>query len=176
MKKALSFVLVICLLLVFAGFSYAEETVDEISLRLNSDIAGLTENDTEKLIEIRKGNVVYSMRGDGPVSIYDIAGTPEPGAVVAGRTYSIYYTLTAAEGYALPDKLPEGNLEIECGNGVKVISSQVVTAKEYSDGISPENFRGLMIFAQVKVDGSLLQRLYGFVYDMVLKIRAWSPY
>ena len=178
LKRTISILLVICAVLGCIMPAFAQEsTGGKISLRINSDIAGLTEKDAEKLIEIKGGNVVYSTRGDGPVSINDYAGTHTAEPLAAGRTYNIYYTLTAADGSTLPDSLIEKDLEIECGKGVTVISSQIVTAKEKTeDGIFIENFRGLMIYAVVKVDGNVFQQIYGFIYDLILKIRAWSLY
>ena len=176
MKKTVSVILLICSLLVFVCNSSAAESVGDISVRINSDIAGMTERDTEKLIEIEKENVVYSTEGDGPVSIYDYAGTHTSEAVSAGRTYNIYYTLVAADGYVLPDFLAEGDIDYLCGRGVNVISSQIVTAKVNTDGVGPENFRGILIFAHVRVDGNFFQRAAGFIYDRLLKFRAWSIY
>ena len=175
-KKSVSLILAVCSLCCLLLPAAADNT-GVISVKISSDIAGLTADDTEKLIEIKSPDVVYSEWGDGPVSFSDYAGTHYDGAAVAGRTYYIDYMLTAAEGFTLPDAFGEGDVEIECGKGVRIISSQIVTAKiriEDSDDFTV--FRGLKIYAAVTVDGNVFQRIIGYIYDTILKIRAWSLY
>ncbi len=175
-KKSVSLILAVCSLCCLLLPAAADNT-GVISVKISSDIAGLTENDAEKLIEIKSPGIIYSARGDGPVSFSDYAGTSFDGELTAGRVYYIDYMLTAAEGYTLPDKIEEGDIDIECGRGVKVISAQIVTAKiREGDTAEFTEFRGLKIFAEVTVDSNIFQRIAGFIYDMILKIRAWSLY
>ena len=176
-KKTVSVFLAVCSVLCLLLPAAAVQDMGVISVKINSDIAGFTEDDTEKLIELKSANVVYSERGDGPVSISDYAGTPCDGAAVAGRTYYIDYMLTAADGFTLPAAVGEGDVEIECSKGVRVISSQIVTAKiRVGDSADFVEFRGLKIYAAVTVDSNAFQRVAGFIYDIILKIKAWSLY
>lgn len=166
-------VLVLCFCMLPAA---AQSETGVITVRLNSDVAGCTARNVEQLIEIKSGNVVYSTDRSDPVSVSDYAGTPDNGALRAGRTYNIYYLLSAAEGYALPETVTEDNVKIECGKGVDVISVQITegTYREESGALTTR--RGLMIYAAVVVDGNVLQRVTGWLHDLILKIRAWSLY
>ena len=175
-KRILSLAVAVCIAFCCVLPAFAAEDAGKISVKLNSNLAGLTAADAEKFIEIKGGNVVYSTHGDGPVSVSDYSGTHVNEALVAGRTYYIDYVLTAADGYTLPDSVSDGEVEIECGDGVRVITSQIVSAREKTDGIFIETFRGLRIYATVKVDGNIFQRIIGFIYDMIIKARAWSLY
>ena len=177
LKKGLSVLLVLC---IFCGCmlpAAGAGKIGTIRLKLNSDIDGLTERHYEKVIEIKSDNVVYTKRSAGPVSFSDYAGTPVQGAVKAGREYTVHYLLDAAEGYALPDDPDELDVEIECGKGVKVISKQIVSARERDEsGNFVVTYRGLMIYASIVVDGSVFQRMIGRIHDIIIKIRAWSLY
>ncbi len=147
-----------------------------ISLKLNSDIAGCTEKDVDRLVWIGSDNVVLRKRTNSPVSISDYAGTMQLGEVKAGRTYYIDYDLEAADGYVLPEKLSDLDVEIECGKGVTVISAKLVSAQIRNDDGEFEEYRGVHIYARVLVDGNALQRIIGFFIDVILKIKAWSLY
>ena len=177
LKKSLAVLLSMCAVLCcMLPAAAAQEDMGVIRVTLHSDIAGLTENDTEKLIEIRSDNVVYTTLPCGPVSISDYAGTMETGVVKAGRSYTIDYYLDPAEGYTLPETLTDGDVEIECGKGVTVISTQITTDARRDDNGNFTNRRALHIYAVVVVDGSILQRIVGWLYDIYLKMRAWSLY
>lgn len=176
LKKSMALVLAICAALCCIMPAYGAEKSDKISVKLNSDIAGLTEKDYEKLAEIKSGNIVYSFESGLPVLIADYAGTAESGPVKAGRIYYFYYNFTAAEGYTLPDEINDSTIDIQCGKGVKVIAANIVTAKKNDAKLNVVNYRGLAIYAEVKVDGNIFQRITGFIYDMILKAKAWSLY
>ncbi len=173
-NKILSVVLAVCLVCCCLLPAAAANETGVIRVKLHSDIAGLTVDDAEKLVELRSPNVVYRTGAGSPVQISDYAGTAIFDAAVAGRTYYISCTLVAADGYTLPDALSDGDLEIECGKGASVISTQIVSAdiRDESGVLVP--FRGLMINAEVVADGNIFQRLIGMLHDLVLKIRAWS--
>ena len=174
-KKSIC-VLLVLILAFFAMLPAAAADCGKIAVYLPSNIAGLTKRDAQKLIELKTDNVRYQTGNGGPILIADYGGTPEDGALVAGRTYDIYYSLTAAEGFELPEKLADGSLEITCGKGVSVISSQIVWAPiRLVDGSFME-CRGLRIFARVVVDGNAFQRFLGMIHDWILKIKAWSLY
>ena len=154
----------------------AQDEADVITLRLNSSIAGRTERDVEQLIEIKSGHVVYSTYRTSPVSVSDYAGTPDSGELKAGRTYTIRYQLSAAEGYELPEAVTAENVKIECGKGVTVYSVQI-TRGTYREGNGElVTHRGLLIHAGVVVDGNVFQRVIGWFHDLILKARAWSLY
>lgn len=177
LRKTLSVFLVLCTLCCCALPAAAVRETGVIRVRLHSDIAGLTESDEpEKMIELLTDNVVYSYRAAGPVSFADYAGTPVFDDLKAGRTYDLSYCLDAAEGYALPETIGEGDVQIECGKNVWVYSTQITTARIRNDDGSFTTYKGLRIQAQVVVDGNIFQRIIGFLYDIYLKIRAWSLY
>ena len=176
LKKSISLLLALCSFFILMTSAAAARESGIISIKLNSDIAGMKFSDSEKLMEIKTENVIYSVLHPYPVSVSDYAGTYTEEPLRAGRTYFINYILSAADGFELPDKLRDGDLLIECEKGVKVISSQIVYARiRQSDG-SFTDFKGLNIYAQVTVDGNFLQRIAGFFFDAYLKIRAWSLY
>ena len=128
LKKAVSIFLVICTFCFCLVPAAAKNEFGAASIRLNSNLDGCTEKDTERFIEIRSENVVYNMMFSGPVSVSDYSGTGEQGKLKAGRTYYVTYNLDAASGYELPEKLDDSNLIIECGKGVTVISRQISSA------------------------------------------------
>ena len=173
MKKTLAWVLAVCLLCCCALPALAAGGMGAVRVQLNSDIAGLTENDTEQLIALLSGNTVYAARC---VSFSDAAGTPFSGALEAGRTYTADYVLEAAPGYTLPERLSDGDVLIETGKGVSVFSVQIVSAdyRDASGAFVP--YRALRISAQVVPDGNIMQRIVGFLRDLILKIRVWSLY
>ena len=176
LKKSIALFLAVCAVCCCLLPAAAQAEIGPMAVKLNSNIAGCTNRDVDQLIELESDNIILSTRDKEPVYIVDYAGTSVSGEVVAGRTYFAYYVLEAAEGYALPDALEEGDISIACGKGVSVISTQIVTAPTKIDGVWVESFRGLRIYAKVLVDGSFFQRLIGRIHDVILKIRAWSLY
>ena len=175
-KKSLCVMLALCSLLCCIMPAAAQSETGVISVKLRSDIAGVTAEETEKLIELKSDNVVYSYESGSPVSLHDYAGTVCFDAAVAGRKYSVDYLLEAADGFTLPDRLESGDIDIECGKGVRVITSDIVSAKKRTEAGDFYTFRGLRIIAEVTVDGNIFERIAGFFYDLYLKIRAWSLY
>ncbi len=178
-SRSVALALTLCIVFlsaVPAAFAEGKEPVGAIELRLNGDIAGLSSKDVDGFLEIKSGNVVYATRGD-TVFIADYAGTAVDTAVRAGRTYFVYYHLTAADGYELPPDKGDVDLTVECGKGVSLLSYDVLSAKYADeDGVFIENYRALMIRAKVVVEGTFLERLVGSIWDLFLKIRAWSLY
>lgn len=178
MKKLISLTLILCVLLgCLALPAGAQQDAGPISLRLNSDIAGCTRMDVDKLIEIRSPQVTFYPYGDSPIFIANYAGGGEYAHMDAGRSYSITYTLVAADGYTLPDEISDGDVIFDCGKGVDVISCKIVEIRR-PDTEAGENLRtkALRIIAVVVVDGTALQRVIGWFRDIILKIRSWSLY
>ena len=178
MKKLFALLLAVCLAAVCIPAAAAEKPVIEgpIRVRINSDIAGCTSAHYTQIVELLSDNVTYEFFGSGPVSISDYAGRGEYAHVAAGRTYEITCQLAAAEGCALPDVLTDGMVQIECGKGVKVLSTQIVSADIRGEDGQPVSFRALQIRAQVVVDGTVFQRIIGWFTDIVLKIKSWQLY
>lgn len=180
MKKLLALFLAVCALccclLVPVGAQTGENT---ISLRINSNIAGCTRADAEKLLEIRSGPVTYYNENGYSVFIANYAGGGEYAHMDAGRTYTLTYTLAAADGYTLPGTLPDGFVALDCGKGVSVLSCRII---ELYDGHTQpasgagQTVRALRITANVVVDGTTVQRIIGWLRDLFLKIRSWSLY
>lgn len=179
-KKTISILFVLCLLFgcvsVMCNAEEAKEEITKVSLKINSDIAGKTYEDADAFIEIKSDNVTLSTRHTQSVHVANYAGTVEFEAVKAGRTYYMDYSLSPADGYSLPDKAEDGFFEIETGSGVKIISAQITGGKIRNESGELEETEGILIRASVKVDGNLLQRITGFIYDTYIKIRAWQLY
>ncbi len=174
MKKTVSAVLAAILLLFSLLPAAAQPEADVISLRLHSDVAGCTAADAARLIEILSPQVAY--RTDGStVRISNAAGGGEYAHMDSGRSYYIVYTLSAAPGYQLPETLSENDISIECGKGVSLISFGVVELAVPSGGKDARE-RVLRIYANVVPDGSVFQRIVGFIKDVILKIRSWQLY
>ena len=175
-KKTLCVILALFSLLCCLTPASAQREMGKISVKLRSDIAGVTEEETEKLIELKSDNVVFSYESGTPVSFYDYAGSVYNEPAVAGRKYGVDYLLEAAEGFTLPEKIEAGDLDIECDSGVRVISASIVSARKRDADGDFYTFTGLRITAEILADGNLFERIAGFFYDIYLKIRAWSLY
>ena len=175
-KKVLSVLLSLLIVCSCLLPAVALKECGTISVRLNSNIAGLTKNDVQKLIELRSDNVKYGIRTSEPIGIANYAGSSENGKLVAGRSYTISYYLSAADGYVLPDQLSDSSLDISCGKGVSVISKSIVTSNIRLEDGSFDEVKGIRIFASVVVDGNFFQRLTGLFYDFFLKVKAFQLY
>lgn len=177
LKKCISVLLAVCAVCCCCMLpAAAERELGVISVRLNSDVAGCTQESTQALIELLSDNVVYKPDRVHPVSVSDYAGTVEYCPLVAGRTYFVTYMLSAADGYTLPDKLQDGDVQIECGKGVTVYATQITVASIRGEDGTFTYEKSLTIQARVLVDGNIFQRIVGWIYDQYLKLRAWSLY
>ena len=178
MKKLISAALAACLLLTcLLPIAAAQSEETPISLRLNSDIAGCTDKDVDKIIEIRSPQVVPYVdgNGNGPIHIANYAGGTEYAHMDSGRTYTISYTLVAADGYELPEEISENDIAFDCGKGVTVVYCK--TAEMHIQNPDPHvdaRVRVLRIMANVVVDGTVIQRVIGWIKDVILKIRSWQ--
>ncbi len=177
MKKTICAVLIMCVMLCGLVLPAAAEQDDGvIRIKLNSDIAGCTKDDHSKLIEILSPQVTFYYDNSSPIHISNAAGASEEAHLDAGRSYYIIYTLDAAEGYSFPETLSDGDIEIECGKGVSLISYDII---KLSTGKTPDpsTFHPLLrVRATVVVDGSAIQRIIGWFRDLVLRIRSWQLY
>ena len=179
MKKIISVILTACVLLgaLLPLASAQTEAEDKIHLRLNSDVAGCTERDAEQIIEILSPQVAYYKNGDSPISIANYAGGSEYAHMEAGRNYAVTCTLQAAEGYTLPETLSDGDVVFDCGKGAKVVYCKI--AEMHVPNPDPhvdERVRVIRIIADIVVDGNPLQRIIGWIRDVILKIRSWQLY
>ena len=177
MKKTVSLLLAILLLLCCGLPAAAQSENDVIALRLNSNVAGCTDADAERILEIRSGPVKYYEGNSCPISIANYAGETEYAHMDAGRTYTITYTLIAADGTVLPEELRDEDIVLDCGKGVSVVYCKIVELRNPNLNPAPgepETTRVLRIMANVVVDGTPVQRLIGWLKDLILKIRAWS--
>ncbi len=177
MKKLISVTLALILLcgclLLPAG---AARELGPVHVKLNSDVAGCGEAQYAQIFEILSGNVTYGQKHGEPVSISDYVGRPLEGAMEAGRTYNVSCLLDAAEGFEMPESLPEGAVTVDCGKGVTVYHIAVVYGKYRQADDSYEIYRGIRINATVVVDSSTMQRVIGWLKDTILKIRMWQLY
>ena len=80
----------------------------------------------------------------------------------------IQYGFRPVEGFELPDKLEDGDVQITCEPGCSV----------YWYGITrgAQNAKGVAFYTKVTVPGNFWQRLIGWIVDHVNKLLAWSPY
>lgn len=179
LKKTVCALLALCVLscCLLPASAAALRPTGEIRLKLNSDVAGCLYLNSNNFIEILSDNVILNPDRDAPVSVSDYAGTVYYCPLEAGRTYYVSYSLVAADGYVLPEKLSDGDVTIECGKGVTVYSVQITTKNVRNDEGVIETSKGLQIHASVVVDSNhFWERIFGFLYDIYLKIRAWSLY
>ena len=143
------------------------------SLYIHSDIANLTENDREKLLTVEELPLAFCETGAPAVLIADAAGTQTTKRIVAGRTYTICFTLVPVGGYVLPETVDNSTFSVRCGKGASLVSVGKVRFPQAQDEANQE---GVQIIAQVRADGNLWERLFGKVADLWLKVRAWSVY
>ncbi len=178
MKKLISLILVFGLLLCCLPPCFAAAEGDAIAIRLNSDVAGCTREDVDRLIELLSPQVTWyeNGQGNGPVSIANAAGGGEYAHMEAGREYTVTYMLQAAEGYTLPEEIGEGDVSFACGKGVSVIYCKIAEMHNPATPDKYDRIRALRIMATVVPDGTALQRIIGWVRDLILKIRSWQLY
>ena len=177
LKKTMSALLIVCLLSCCLLPAFAAQPTGEIRLKLNSEVAGCLYLNSDCFIEILSDNVILDPERDAPVSVSDYAGTVNFCPLEAGRTYYVSYELVAADGYVLPEKLNEGDVKIECGKGVTVLSTQITRKSVRNDEGVIDSSRGLLIRSRIVVDSNhFWKRVFGYLYDIYLKIRAWSLY
>ncbi len=158
-RKTVSLLLAVVAALGMLIPAAALETASPVKVTLKSAVAGATRYDTDRLISVETPTA--TLAAGAPISITDYAGRPEGAHMTAGRTYYIAYTLIAAEGYALPAATGDAGLTVACEKGAKLLSADI-------SGDS------LVIRAKVTADGSVLQRIIGFLHDLLLKLR--SPF
>lgn len=167
MKKTLCLIFV--LIFAFSALSvtsFAEDKTANLAAVFNSDIAGMTEADYEKMADLSVGNLVFHEEG---VFICDYSNQANEGAIVAGRTYFIYYYFDTADGYEFPEDIGS-NLNFTCEGNTEVVSYSLI------NGGVPVGGEFLTICVEVKVDGNIFQKIIGFFTDMILKLKLWSLY
>lgn len=178
MKKMISLTLILCVLFGCLALPCAAQTeTDVISLRLNSDIAGCTRMDVDRLIEIHSPQVMLDPYGESPIYITSYVGAGEYAPMEAGRTYGISYTLVAADGYTLPEEIADGDVIVDCGKGVDVLHCKIVEIRrpDSDQGVNVRT-RALRVIASVVADSNVFQRIIGWIKDLILKISYWSLY
>ena len=178
MKKLIAVTMVVCMLfccLLPLAAAAAEPEGGAIRLRLRSDVAGCTTKDVDKLIELLSLQVTwYDNGGNGPVFIANAAGGSEYAHMEAGREYAVTYMLQAAEGYTLPEEIADGDVEIECGKGVTVVYCKIAEMEKPETADKYDRTRALRIIAKVVPDCNAIQRIIGWIRDLILKIRSFQ--
>jgi len=170
MKKIISALLIILMLSIFTLVPVAAlTTTGKTVIEINNDIAGLDENDADSLIHIKSGNVVLDE--DRGVFVYYCTNERLDGKMQAGRTYNIEYTFRAEDGYVLPEVFGSENTEVICGEKCKV--NYITRPVDYSNG---NNIEYLVINTSVTVKGNVFQNIFGWLQDLILKIKFWAPY
>lgn len=174
MKKTLSFILAFMMILsCFSCFACAQSKDDKIVIELRSDIAGMTIDDYRDFAIIHSDNIVFdeTQRSD-PISLTDCVGNYYDGKMKPGRTYNIWYTLYAADGFEIPDEMNDDTIELICGEG----TDAYWYGKTVGTGKDGGCLASLSIWTEVRVDGNFFQNLFGRIADFFLKVRSWSPY
>lgn len=176
MKKALSLltaVLMIISAIPLFAFAENEPESSKIVIELRSDIAGKTVNDYRDYAIIKSDNVIFDeSQGSDAVLLCDYVGNIYTGKMKAGRTYTIWYTLYAADGFEIPDELDESNTEIICGKGVDCFGCFKCIG---NDG-EGNPLDSISLLTEVKVDGNPFQNFIGTIMDFFLKMMSWSMY
>lgn len=177
-KKIISLLLAMTFVFALAMPAFAAEQPKEaetpIVIHLKSSIGGLISADYEEFADINCDTIDFNTvyRND-PVGVSDYGGTPDYGEIRAGRAYSIHYSFVPVNGYVLPEKLDETNTTITCDKGVQLLSYAVTADTSKDNGVDD---RTILVTAFVRADGDFMQRLFGRIYDIYLKIKAWSLY
>ena len=176
MKKALCILLATVMLLMTAMLmpASAAEADTSIKLHLRSDLDGVTTQGYTQFADVDSDVLDFNtVTRKDPVYAADYAGTAlsDSTPLKAGREYEIDYDFFPKGGYVLPQSADELDLQFECGKGVRVIDAAV------TNGLPGEgDTRAVHVVAMVVVDGSIFQRIIGWLYDRYLKARAWSLY
>ena len=173
MKKVIAVITAILIMIpAFSFGSYAAED-KKIVIELRSDIASMTCDDYRSFALIKSDNIVFdeTQRSD-PLILTDCVGNIYTGKMKAGRTYSIWYTFYAADGFEIPDEMNDDTIEIICGKGVNAFWY----GKTVGTGKDGERLYSLSVWTDVRVDGNFFQNIFGRLADLFLKIKSWSPY
>ena len=177
-KKLISLLLAAVFVFMLAMPALAADKPQEgptpIVLHFKSSIGGLISADYEQFADINCDTVDFNtVDRNEPIGVSDYGGTPDYGEIRAGRSYYVYYSFVPVNGYVLPEKLDETNTTITCDKGVRILSYAVTADTSKDNGVDD---RTILVTAFIKADGDFMQRLFGRIYDIYLKIRAWSLY
>lgn len=161
-------------ILACSSFSACAQPEDKkIVIELRSDIASMTIDDYKDFAVIHSDNIMFdeTQRSD-PVGLTDCVGNYYPDGMKPGRTYNIWYTLYAVDGFEIPDEMNDETIELICGKG----TDAYWYGKTVGTGKDGGCLASLSIWTEVKVDGNFFQNIFGAIADLFLKIRSWSPY
>ncbi len=165
MKKIVSILLVVCCVAaLFSTAALAAEPVGDVVIEFRTNVSGMTAQDYDKYISVKSGNVYIN---PAYFQINNCVGNICTGKMQAGRTYDLTCVFYASSGCEFGSDFSAKDVQFICPSGCKVYSCQVAQG---ADGLV------LCVSAQIRVDGSLLQRISGGLADRVSKLRAWSPY
>ncbi len=156
-------------------FAFAENEPEssKIVIELRSDIAGKTAKDYRECAVILSDNVIFDeSQSSDAVLLTDYVGNIYDGEMKPGRTYVLWYTLYAADGFEIPDELDESNTEIICGKGAECYGC-FKTVETDEEGNSVDS---ISLLTEVKVDGNLFQNIIGAIMDFFLKMMSWSMF
>lgn len=169
MKKILSVFLVSLLFVLLCAMpGAAAESTAPIVIHIRNDIAGL-DSTSRDFCEILSGDIVFNESPNTTtVGVYNYAESIYTDKLKPGRTYHIDYAFTAKEGTTLPEELTEENISFQCDKGCTVWWYGITTGAE--------NAKGLAVNTSVTVPGNPFQMFFGRIADIILKIKAWSPY
>lgn len=167
--KSIAVLLSVLIIGLTAAVPAFAESIDDISIRFNDDIAGLTFEDKEQLAEILSDGLEFENRDlYMVVQINDITGNVWLEPVKAGITYTISYAFKAKDGFELPESLEDTSVEMLCADGCEVYWYSLTQGRECDVSLT--------VYTTVTVKGNLFQRIFGWLADTIQKIMSWSPY
>lgn len=172
MKKIISCTLILVILLLSSITVFAAVEKDAvIKAAFNSDVNGKTIANIEDLAYLADSDLRFHRDENGERSfICDSTNQLYSGAMKAGRTYYIHYEFETAEGTVFPENLDTAERSFSCDDGCSIVNCYYVRS------LSDENVNYLYVCEKVTVKGNAIQRILGIFADLILKIRAWSPF
>ncbi|MCR4615422.1 MAG: hypothetical protein K5756_04660 [Clostridiales bacterium] len=177
MKKAISILFALIFALSVLTLPASAKSADavqyaKISAVFHSDIAGITDKDYDRLVDLSGGDLKFREAfNEVRVTVHDCVGKTYEGVLKPGRTYEISYEFIAEDGYELPKDVKKNDEGFVCGKGCTVYSCQ------YISNVAP-NTSGPLLYVTtgVLVDCNVFQWIFGKIADLILEIRAWSLY
>lgn len=175
MKKALSLLLSVVMLSLLCLPAFAAQTAD-VAVSFGPSLAGLTSDDADAIAQsLSEGLKLDCFNGLEPVLVTDYSGNPYQGAMKQGRTYYIYVSFEAADGFVLPENITAENADITLGEGMEVIAIQK-TRGNYRIDDEMVLHDAVRFSVKAVIPGNALQRIIGIIADFILKLKAWSLY
>lgn len=145
---------------------YAQGREAVLSAAFSDDLEGLTERDCVKFADLSGGDLVLQ---EDRTWVYDYTNMPYDGKMKPGRTYYVEFEFLKADGCEFPETLTEENTDFRCGKNNEIVWYHYA-------GSLKEPHQVLYVCEKVVIKGNIFQRFFGKIADLILKMKAWSPY